>query len=291
MSLPQRETKRGWLRPISLVLFGTVGLPVLATAFLSGKVSVEKMLTLMTQPLFMAIVAALSIGMVLLQRDERRTGFLLICGACLLWILSSSVFVSSLVMSWESSIDSIDPSVDEPFDFVIVLGGGTSVAPNGRPQFGNAGDRVGYAAKLYLDGIAKKLVTTGDNLKLTGALSGGYQPKDDPSVQTKQLWIGLGIPAESIFEIPGQNTASEMAALKLHPEFWRNNRCAILTSAIHLPRAMQLARSAGITASPIAANYQSSDGPLTLNKFMPEAEELVKIQYIIKEWIAMRIGR
>ena len=291
MSIPQRETKRGWLRPISLVLFGTVGLPVLATAFLSGKVSVEKMLTLMTQPLFIAIVAALSIGMVLLQRDERRTGFLLICGACLLWILSSSVFVSSLVMSWESSIDSIDPSVDEPFDFVIVLGGGTSVAPNGRPQFGNAGDRVGYAAKLYLDGIAKKLVTTGDNLKLTGALSGGYQPKDDPSVQTKQLWIGLGIPAESIFEIPGQNTASEMAALKLHPEFWRNNRCAILTSAIHLPRAMQLARRAGITASPIAANYQSSDGPLTLNNFMPEAEELLKLQFIIKEWIAMRIGR
>ena len=291
MSLPQRETKRGWLRPISLVLFGTVGLPVLATAFLSGKVSVEKMLTLMTQPLFMAIVAALSIGMVLLQRDERRTGFLLICGACLLWILSSSVFVSSLVMSWESSIDSIDPSVDEPFDFVIVLGGGTSVAPNGRPQFGNAGDRVGYAAKLYLDGIAKKLVTTGDNLKLTGALSGGYQPKDDPSVQTKQLWIGLGIPAESIFEIPGQNTSSEMAALNLHPEYWRNNRCAILTSAIHLPRAIQLARSAGVTAIPIAADYRFSDGPLTLNKFMPEAEELVKLQYIIKEWIAMRIGR
>ena len=291
MSIPQREAKRGWLRPISLVLFGTVGLPVVATAFLSGKVSAEKMLTLMTQPLFMAIVAALSIGMVLLQRDERRTGFLLICGACLLWILSSSVFVSSLVMSWESSIDSIDPSVDETFDFVIVLGGGTSVAPNGRPQFGNAGDRVGYAAKLYLNGIAKKLVTSGDNLKLIGALSGGFLQKDDPSEQTKQLWIGLGIPAESIFEIPGQNTSSEMAALKSHPEFWRNNRCAILTSAIHLPRAMQLARRAGITASPIAANYQSSNGPLTLINFMPEAEELLKLQFIIKEWIAMRIGR
>ena len=291
MSITQREANRSWLQPIACILIATVFLPLAATWMLSGRVSVEKMLTHMIQPLFIAIVAAFSIGMVLLGRDERRSGWLLVSGACLMWILSSSIFVSYLEEALESSIESVVPSNKDPFDYIVVLGGGTSVAPNGRPQFGPAGDRVGFAAKLYLDGAVKKLVTTGDNLNLKGVLSGGFQQADDPSRQTKQLWIGLGIPADSIFEIPGQNTSSEMAALKEHPEFWKDKRCAILTSAFHLPRAMQLAKRAGVTAIPIAADYRASGSSVTLNQFMPEAEELLTLQHIIKEWIAMRIGR
>ncbi len=291
MTIPPREPHRGWLTPIFYILIATVFLPLVATGILSGRVSVEKMLTHMIQPLFIAIVAAISIGTVLLGRDERRSGFLLVCGACLMWMLSSSILVSYLEKVLESSIDSIVPSDNDPFDYIVVLGGGTSAAPNGRPQFGPAGDRVGFAAKLYLDGTVKKLVTTGDNLNLTGVLAGGFRQADDPSQQTKQLWIGLGIPADSIFEISGQNTTSEMAALKEHPEFWKDKRCAILTSAFHLPRAMQLAKRAGITAIPIAADYRARGSSLTLNQFVPDVEELLTLQHIIKEWIAMRIGR
>ncbi len=291
MTIPQCEPNRGWLKPIFYVLIATVFLPLAATGILSGRVSVEKMLTHMIQPLFIAIVAAISIGTVLLGRDERRSGFLLVCGSCLMWMLSSSILVSYLEKVLESSIESIVPSDKDPFDYIVVLGGGTSAAPNGRPQFGPAGDRVGFAAKLYLDGTVKKLVTTGDNLNLTGVLSGGFRQADDPSQQTKNLWIGLGIPADSIFEISGQNTISEMAALKAHPEFWKDKRCAILTSAFHLPRAMQLAKRAGISAIPIAADFRALGSSLTLNKFVPDVEELLTLQHIIKEWIAMRIGR
>ncbi|HUP78648.1 MAG TPA: ElyC/SanA/YdcF family protein, partial [Pirellula sp.] len=94
-----------------------------------------------------------------------------------------------------------------------------------------------------------------------------------------------------ISELGGQNTSSEMASLKEHPEFWQGKRCAILTSASHLPRAMRLAESAGIRAMPIAADYRSSSGPLTLNHLLPEAHRLEKLQIILKEWIAMKIGR
>ena len=63
--------------PTSCVLFATVCLPLIATAAMSGKSSVEKMLTNMIQPLFVAIVVALMIGMTLLRRDERRVGWLI----------------------------------------------------------------------------------------------------------------------------------------------------------------------------------------------------------------------
>lgn len=291
MTIPNLERNRSWLKPTSCVLFVAVCLPLIATGAISGKSSVEKMLTAMVQPLFLAIVAALAIGVVLMKREERRIGWLMVCGGVLMWVLSTSIFVSFLVRTWESSIESTAPSVNDPFDYVIVLGGGTSVAPDGRAQFASAGDRVGYAARLYLSGIAKKLVTTGDTLQLAGSLSGNFRREDDPSQQTKQIWIELGIPADSISELPGQNTSSEMASLKERPEYWQGKRCAILTSASHLPRAMKLAEKAGIRAMPIAADYRSDSGPLTINHFMPEAHRLEKIQIIFKEWIAMRISR
>lgn len=291
MSIPTREPSRSWLMPTACVLFATVCLPLIATAAMSGKSSAEKMLTNMIQPLFLAIVVALMIGVTLLRRDERRVGWLLVCGASLMWVLSSSIFDSFLVETWETSIESAVPTVSEPFDYVIVLGGGTSVTPDGRAQFGQSGDRVGYAARLYLAGIARNLVTTGDNMKMSGVLSGEFKPQDDPSQQTKQIWLDLGVPASVISELPGQNTSSEMAALKEHPEYWQDKRCGILTSAIHLPRAMKLAERAGVRALPIAADYRAPSGPWTVNHFLPEAEGLVRLQMIFKEWIAMRISR
>lgn len=291
MSIPQGDFNRSWLKPTTCVLFAAVLLPLIATVLISGKSSAEKMLTNMIQPLFLAIVAALAIGVVSLQRGERRNGWLLVSGGGLMWVLSSPILSSFLIKAWESSIESCVPSVAEPFDYVVVLGGGTSATPDGRAQFGKAGDRIGYAARLYLAGKAKNLVTTGDSLQLAGSLSGKYKQEDDPSQQTKQIWMDLGVPTDSISELPGQNTSSEMASLKAHPEFWQDKRCAILTSAFHLPRAMRLAESAGVRASPIAADYRSGYIPLTVNEFLPEANGLVNLQMIFKEWIAMRISR
>ncbi len=291
MSIPDHERKSGWFKPTSTVFFATVVFPLALTVSVSGKSVAEKLLTTMVQPLFMAIVTVIAIGFVLLRRNERRVGAILICGACLMWLVSMPFIGSRLVDSWEASIESSVPTANEPFDYVIVLGGGTSVTPDGRAQFSSAGDRVGYAARLYLAGIAKRLVTTGDTLHLQGSLSGSFQPKDDPSTQTKQIWIGLGIPADAITELAGQNTFAEMASLKEHPEYWQGKRCGILTSAFHLPRAMKLAERAGVQAIPIAADHRTSTGPVTFNQFVPETDSLVRFQMIFKEWLAMRISR
>jgi uncharacterized SAM-binding protein YcdF (DUF218 family) len=291
MSLPYHERKSGWLKPTLIVFFATVFFPFTLTALVSGKSAAEKLLTTMMQPLFVAIVAVLTIGLMLLRRDDRRVGVILICGACLMWVVSTPFFGSRLIDAWEASIESSTPTAIDPFDYVIVLGGGTSVAPDGRPQLSSAGDRVGYAARLYLTGVAKHLVATGDNLQMSGSLSGSFQPKDDPSTHTKQIWMELGIPAEVISELAGQNTFAEIAALKEHTEYWQGKRCGILTSAFHLPRAMKLAQRVGVQAIPIAADYRTSTGPVTFNHFVPETEGLVRFQMIFKEWLAMRISR
>ena len=284
------EVKVGWFKSTLLVLVATVFLPLVATFVVSGKSSVEKLVTNMAQPLFISIVTVFAIGVGLIRRHETKAGWFLLFGSCLMWILSSSIVVSYVVKTWEASAATTILSVDEPFDYVVVLGGGTSVAPDGRAQFGSSGDRVGYAASLYLSGIAKHLVTTCDNLVISGSLTGGFKTEEDPSFQTQRIWQSLGVPADVISELPGQNTRSEMAALREHTEYWQDKRCAILTSASHMPRALALARRAGVPVHPIAADYRTSTGPLTIKQFFPESDNLVRLQLIFKEWLAMRIS-
>jgi uncharacterized SAM-binding protein YcdF (DUF218 family) len=285
-----RVVEHPWLKSIALISSFTMLVPLLATKFISGKSSAEKMVTSMAQPLFLSIVGALVLSLVLLKRGERAIGALMMIGAVSLWLLSSPILVKQIFAYWESKVVSADTD-SMPLDTLVVLGGGTTIAPDGRPQFGDSGDRVGYAATLFLTGKTKRLVTTGDVLELTGSLAGRFEAKDDPSVQTKQIWADLGIPSNVISELPGQNTYSEIAALKEHPEWWQGKRCGLLTSAFHMPRAMSLAKNAGVQVLPINADYRTNSSPFVIKDLIPDAGELFRLQSIIKEWIAMRIGR
>ncbi len=266
-------------------------LPLMATATISGKSSAEKLLTLFVQPYFVLLMVVLWVGLVSLRRGQKGAGWLLIGLVALLWIASTSMVASAVVRYWESLVSTNIPTSDKPFDYVVVLGGGTGKTPDGRAQLNNAGDRVVYAAMLFLQGKTKNLITTGDSMAIRGSLSGSFEPGSDPSEQTRIIWHGLGIPDENIFEVAGQNTFSELASLRDHPEWWKDSRCGLITSAFHLPRAMKLAEQAGVKVEPLAADYRSSSGPLLVQNFFPQVGELEKLSMILKEWIAIRIRR
>ena len=236
-------------------------------------------------------MVVLWVGLVSLRRGQKGAGWLLIGLVACLWIASTSIVVSAVVRYWESLVSTNIPTSDKPFDYVVVLGGGTGKTPDGRAQLNNAGDRVVYAAMLFLQGKTKNLITTGDSMAIRGSLSGSFEPGSDPSEQTRIIWNALGIPDENIFEVSGQNTFSELASLRDHPEWWKDSRCGLVTSAFHLPRAMKLAQQAGVKVEPLAADYRSSSGPLLVQNFFPEVSELERLSMILKEWIAIRIRR
>ena len=266
-------------------------LPLIATATIRGKSSAEKLLTLFIQPYFVLLMVVLWVGFVSLRRDQKGVGWLLIGVVALLWAASTSVVVAPVFQYWERLVPTNLPTSDKPFDYVVVLGGGTGKTPDGRAQLNDAGDRVGYAAMLFLQGKTKNLIATGDSMAVRGSLPGNLEPGNDPSEQTRMIWNALGIPDENIFEVAGQNTFSELSSLRDHPEWWKDCRCGLLTSAFHLPRAMRLAEQAGVQVEPLAADYRSSSGPLIVQNFFPEVGELGKISMILKEWIAIRIRR
>lgn len=69
---------------------------------------------------------------------------------------------------------------------------------------------------------------------------------------------------------------------------------ALVTSAWHLPRALALFRSAGLTAVPCPADYRAHTGdPLTFDDFLFDAESLWRSSFALRErlghlWIWLR---
>ncbi len=81
----------------------------------------------------------------------------------------------------------------------------------------------------------------------------------------RQVLRELGVPAESIRKIGGRNTFEEMRHLRdlLGPE----ERVGLITSGWHMPRAMRLARAAGLHVEPLPAGFAA--GPVDFNLLAP----------------------
>jgi uncharacterized SAM-binding protein YcdF (DUF218 family) len=282
---------KGWIAPAIWTLFVTIVLPTCATAVISGKSSVEKVLTAFTQPLFLLLFFSLVTALCLIRNGQRSLGWLLLLVSIFGWLSSTGVVVDRLLNHWESQIAGTPLDAMDPFDYVVVLGGGTSLSPDGRSQLSEAGDRVLFGAELYLKGYAKHLVTTGDALVMSGTLSGTRPPEDYPSAHTKKIWSKLNIPPEAVLTLGGENTSQELASLRERPEWWREKRCGLITSAFHMPRAMRLAKKVGVEVLPLNANYMGDLGPIVVEDFLPDAAKAYRIKLLVKEWSAAIVSR
>lgn len=203
--------------------------------------------------------------------------------------LAFVVFTTSPLCNWcvgrlESSVVSFQPEANPPLDAIVVLGGGTHQGP-WRAEVSAAGDRVVYAAQLYLQGHARRLITTGD------ASPGISKDLTSPREQTIELWTRLDIPVADIGTLNGKNTFQELQSLKDNWSQFESGRVGILTSAMHLPRAMRLAKSQGLDVLPVAADHLYTDQPLTYLDFIPSAGPPAVLAVCQHEFMAWLVNR
>lgn len=262
----------------------------LPAGFLFGRQGIEKLLTALLLPVglvWWTITAWMLLGWFQSGRNTRRK-------STFIWILVTLFTTAPLpafcMKRLETSVPTFEADQQSPLDIVVVLGGGTRTGP-GRAEVAESGDRVVYAAELFLQGKCQHLITTGtaENTILGGA--------DDPHEQTLQIWMALGIPRSAISTLPGKNTYEEIQNVKELLSEFEGQRVGLLTSASHLPRAIRLARRAGmddlvpIAAHHIAVHHTVSNQSYSISHFLPSAQNLEIMAVVQREWMGRLIGR
>ncbi|MCC6510822.1 MAG: YdcF family protein [Pirellulaceae bacterium] len=252
--------------------------------FTHGKPLAEKTLTSLAMPVG-ALWLLISARLIQLVTRGPRTGMWGLIGLWLLISLLGTRPLPRLLTRWvESRVASYDPARDGGLDVVVVLGGGTSQG-TWRPQASGVGDRLVMAAELYHQGLAKQLITTGQVTEGVSDLA------PDPSDQTVEIWTKLAIPRTAIEQLGGRNTYEEMQQLK---QIWPRldgKKVGLLTSALHLPRAVRLAQAQGLKLIPIAADVRTAVDDWGLLNFIPGAGNFCELSSTQHEIMAGFVSR
>lgn len=201
-------------------------------------------------------------------------------------VCSNDVFADWLLASLERDYYHIDPFTIEPVDVLVVLGGGLSTRRNGVSLVNRSGDRVMLAARLYKQGKAKRLVTTGGPIPQIGL-------PFSTSTATARVWRDLGIPESDILIQGGTSTLEEFKQLKntLRGEE-RVGRIGLLTSAWHLPRAIRQAERNNLAVVPVPTDFRTDFPPEPLLfRLIPSADALDGTHRALLEYVGMAMGR
>ena len=248
--------------------------------------ALEKTVGLLAMPAGLVWLFLLASAVLSLLRKQRLPAVLFLAAA-LLYAIAGNVYLgSALVARLEAAVPPVDVATVAPFDAVLVLGGGSQEDPFGRPEAGLAGDRLLLAARLWHAGKARLLVTSGLSRDSLGAVR-------NLGEETRALWRGLGVPDAAILVVasPCWNTREEIAADRRlqFQHGWK--RVGLLSSASHLPRALALARKAGLVVTPVGADWRGRPHPFQLQMLVPQADGFLDVQRACWEFLGRRVGR
>ena len=255
-------------------------------------VFLSKFLPLFVYPLGLACM--LLIG-ALIWRKKERLGFSLILAALVVLLISSNRWVSySLAKSleWQYLPEGEIPESE----VIVLLGGGTDSAQYPRPtvELNGAGDRILYAASLYKAGKAEKIVLSGGSITWLGART------STPAEDMAQILEMMEIPGEALWLQPkSQNTYEDaLFSAELLREKGVDN-VILVTSAMHMPRAVQLFEHQGIEVIPAPTDFRVTQESLDqFREFdltewvimaMPNVSYLSLTTSVLKEYIGMAV--
>jgi uncharacterized SAM-binding protein YcdF (DUF218 family) len=265
-----------WYDPLAVMMVIVLVYAILAM-LTGGRFILEKTLSALIQPL---CVSWMFLTGVLISSHLRQIRLPYRTGLWIVWLIlvatSTSPLPNWMLTNLEKPLAAeFRPGVDPDLDAIITFGGGVHMGPT-RAELGEAGDRVLYAAQLYLKGHTRLLIATGD----------------EGDSATQQIWLSLGVAPEHIIQLAGINTFHEIQIIRSQISTLANSRIGLLSSGYHLPRIMGLAKRAGISnAIPLAANHRITRRSSNLRDFIPSASTLSKFADCLKEWLGKQIGR
>ena len=136
------------------------------------------------------------------------------------------------------------------YDAIVVLGGSIGPAvPQLRPdpELFDSSDRVWHAARLFHRGLAPRIIVSGGSFLVE---TGQAPPTQTEALAMRQFLVALGVPESAIvMEGKSVNTIENMRETRA---LIGTGHVALVTSGYHMPRALRLARKAGLIVTLIS---------------------------------------
>lgn len=209
-----------------------------------------------------------------------------------LLLLASTPLVSRLLVA-SIEAESIRGEPPPSADAIVVLGGGAWPAQPPRHVVELAGataNRVLYAAKLYRDNKAPIVILSGGRLPWIKTLP----PVSQEMAEVIEM---MGVPSSAVVqESESGNTYQNAARTRAILEQRNLHRVLLVTSALHMPRALALFRQQGVEAIPAPTDfiYRSTSGfespwPDLIIALLPSAEALSETTQALRELLGSAV--
>lgn len=214
---------------------------------------------------------------------RRWAGTCLVTGTLWLWLWSMPLASIVLRGSLEQRYPPVAVTDLPQADAIVVLGGVIEgrQPPRLEPDLGAPADRVWHAARLYLAGKAPRIVISGGNIP------GQDQPESEAEVMAEFL-RALGVPPTALILEPRSiNTRTNAACSKSLLDQLGLRRILLVTSALHMPRAMQTFRAYGVEVIPAATDYEAVHRHRSIFALLPDALTLDGSGRAIKEYAGL----
>lgn len=253
----------------------------------------SKLLPLFVYPAGLTILLLLAAILFWKKRCLAKT---LIIMAFLVIFLGGNRWVSMAIVR---SLESRFPPYSETgkADVIVVLGGGTDPQQYPRPmvEVNGAGDRMIYAVKLFRDDIADKIILSGGTLDWQG------ETETTPAKDMQILMSFMGVPDEAMILQGGSaNTAqdAEFSTSIIKENNWK--KVVLVTSALHMPRAVGLFHKLGVEVIPAPTDYTITDQAWkelyswqwenVIINILPTSANLKSTTSSMKEYIGMLVN-
>lgn len=252
-----------------------------------------KFLPLFLYPLGLAFF--LGVLALLLYRQPRWQRGTLMLALLLLWLGSNRWVAIGLSRSleWRYLPGDALPQAGA----IVILGGGTDPVeyPRTSVEVNGAGDRVLYGAQLYRQGLADHILLTGGRISWMGS---GPTPAEEMATLLERL----GVPEDALWlENQSRNTYENAVNSRKILDENGIHKILLVTSALHMPRALALFKSQELDVVPAPTDYSVTFGdwerlkgaslPVQILNLVPSADNLSSVTSALKEYIGILFYR
>lgn len=249
--------------------------------------ALSKFLPLFLYPLGLTLLLLL-LGVLFTLIGRRRFGIILaFLAAVLLYVSSIPATAHFLARTLESRYEQARSYPRVPA--IVLLGGAgvPSLPPRRYPETNQNADRIMHAARLHRQGYARYIIATGGKNTVIKDFEGS-----EAEINASLLRELFGIaPGDIIVEKESKNTREHGPAVREIME--KKNlplEVIVVTSALHMPRALKVFERAGFKVHPAPTDFRADE---TLQRkamnFMPQASSLAQTTAVLHEYYGTAI--